>query len=66
MSEENKMPRRPRCPICRDEVDLRDQNEFFPFCSERCQLHDLGNWLDEAYRIPVGQNATERSLPTDD
>jgi len=24
----------------------------FPFCSTRCQLVDLGRWLDEDYRIP--------------
>lgn len=25
---------------------------FFPFCSERCRLLDLGAWLDERYRVP--------------
>ena len=25
---------------------------FFPFCSERCKLIDLGAWLDAGYRIP--------------
>jgi endogenous inhibitor of DNA gyrase (YacG/DUF329 family) len=24
-----------------------------PFCSKRCQLIDLGNWLGERYTIPV-------------
>jgi endogenous inhibitor of DNA gyrase (YacG/DUF329 family) len=24
---------------------------FFPFCSDRCRLMDLGNWADERYRI---------------
>ncbi len=28
---------------------------FFPFCSERCRLVDLGAWLDEDYRIPAGR-----------
>jgi endogenous inhibitor of DNA gyrase (YacG/DUF329 family) len=23
-----------------------------PFCSERCRLIDLGQWSEEAYRIP--------------
>ena len=32
---------------------MRDQNTFFPFCSERCKLVDLGNWLGEAYRVPA-------------
>jgi len=26
-------------------------NPFRPFCSERCRLHDLGNWALERYRI---------------
>ncbi|MBM4122288.1 MAG: DNA gyrase inhibitor YacG [Nitrospira sp.] len=24
-----------------------------PFCSERCQIIDLGAWASERYRIPV-------------
>ncbi len=31
----------------------REENGAFPFCSSRCQLVDLGHWLDESYRIPV-------------
>lgn len=40
-----------RCPSCRG-VSKRDGNKLFPFCSERCQLVDLGRWLDEEYRVP--------------
>lgn len=25
--------------------------KYFPFCSERCKLVDLGAWLDCGYRI---------------
>jgi len=44
------------CPRCRKLLrygkiaDLR----YFPFCSERCKLLDLGAWLDEQHRIPGG------------
>ncbi len=38
-----------RCPICRKEV--QPGSRFAPFCSERCQLVDLGNWATERYRI---------------
>jgi uncharacterized protein len=24
---------------------------FFPFCSERCKLVDLGKWLDSEYKV---------------
>ncbi|MEC7641341.1 MAG: DNA gyrase inhibitor YacG [Nitrospinota bacterium] len=36
------------CPICKKAVEKED-NSFFPFCSERCKLIDLGAWLDGKY-----------------
>ncbi len=39
-----------KCPTCRG-VAKRDGNKLFPFCSERCQLVDLGRWLGEEYRV---------------
>ena len=43
-----------RCPLCRTEVvkDPARRNKWFPFCSERCHLVDLGRWLGEEYRFP--------------
>jgi endogenous inhibitor of DNA gyrase (YacG/DUF329 family) len=41
---------RVKCPTCRTEVDW-ENNRFRPFCSERCQLIDLGAWTEERYRI---------------
>jgi len=38
-----------KCPICGKEVEAGSR--FFPFCSDRCRLIDLGNWADERYRI---------------
>lgn len=63
MNESSDDRRKPKCPICREPVELRSRNEHFPFCSARCRMNDLGNWLDEEYRIPVGRTSTERSLP---
>jgi endogenous inhibitor of DNA gyrase (YacG/DUF329 family) len=40
------------CPICKKEVVL-EGNPFRPFCSDRCKLLDLDNWLSERYRITV-------------
>jgi len=40
-----------RCPVCRRPTRWHD-NPYRPFCSERCRLQDLGNWLGERYRIP--------------
>ena len=38
-----------RCPTCRTLV--ADQDENFPFCSDRCRVIDLGKWASGAYRI---------------
>jgi uncharacterized protein len=43
-------PVKHRCPICKKPTDSATDAEF-PFCSERCQLHDLGNWATEKYTI---------------
>lgn len=40
------------CPICKNRAEPRSENPYAPFCSERCKLIDLGNWLGEGYRIP--------------
>jgi endogenous inhibitor of DNA gyrase (YacG/DUF329 family) len=55
-----------RCPACRKEVVRSPQSKapFFPFCSERCKLLDLGKWLTEEHRIeeplqPGGGGGTE-------
>jgi endogenous inhibitor of DNA gyrase (YacG/DUF329 family) len=43
------------CPICQKPVDDPKPGEknFYPFCSERCKLIDLGRWLGGKYQIPV-------------
>jgi uncharacterized protein len=38
-----------KCPICKKETTL--ENQFYPFCSERCKIVDLGNWASEKYVI---------------
>jgi len=53
------------CPICKRELDEAAQDRkssFFPFCSERCKLIDLGRWLSGKYQIPV--SPTDESEPT--
>ena len=45
------------CPICKKSVPDPQPGEatpgFFPFCSERCKLIDLGRWLGGKYQVPV-------------
>ena len=44
-----------KCPICKKKVSRKDDsatpNPYFPFCSDRCKLIDLGRWLDGKYQI---------------
>ena len=45
-----------KCPVCRKTIKASSQGEaerakFFPFCSQRCKLVDLGAWLDAEYKI---------------
>ncbi len=44
-------PRARRCVICHRPLP-GGEDRWFPLCSERCKLVDLGRWLGEAYRIP--------------
>jgi endogenous inhibitor of DNA gyrase (YacG/DUF329 family) len=61
-----------KCPVCQKAIpsvttgpDGKKQINaaFFPFCSQRCRLIDLGAWLDGDYRVPVepGPNGHEPS-----
>lgn len=47
------------CPGCKKPV-RRDPDaprpDPYPFCSFRCQMVDLGRWIDEEYRIPDGED----------
>lgn len=40
------------CPTCGKQVDWTPEERWRPFCSERCKLIDLGEWLSEEKRIP--------------
>jgi endogenous inhibitor of DNA gyrase (YacG/DUF329 family) len=40
-----------RCPVCQETTHYHTGNPYRPFCSERCRLIDLGQWLEEDYRV---------------
>ena len=46
-----------KCPTCKKSVPDPAAGAavppFFPFCSDRCKLIDLGRWLDGKYQVPV-------------
>ena len=40
------------CPNCGGKPATAEEGRrFFPFCSERCKMADLGHWFSEDYRI---------------
>ena len=49
-----------RCPICRRPLPSGQPTATHPFCSARCKLVDLGNWLGDRYVI-AGPSVDESS-----
>jgi hypothetical protein len=61
---------RNRCPVCHKTVKVSPQEQaeeakFFPFCSQRCKLVDLGGWLDGKYKIISELQSQKPSGPSD-
>ena len=50
-----------KCPMCGREVP--EEARFKPFCTERCRLLDLGNWLDERYVVPAKLDDESAPVP---
>jgi endogenous inhibitor of DNA gyrase (YacG/DUF329 family) len=55
-----------KCPICHKTIKSKPQEKseetkFYPFCSRRCKLVDLGVWLDAGYKISQSQESGELS-----
>jgi endogenous inhibitor of DNA gyrase (YacG/DUF329 family) len=57
------MPLVVKCPNCRKETTW-ENNPYRPFCSDRCQLIDLGAWTEERYKIPG--EAADTTNPAED
>ena len=52
-----------KCPACGKKTEYNRENEYRPFCSERCKLLDFGAWADEEYALPTQDTAlTEEDL----
>jgi len=64
-----------QCPICGKAVPAPERvgeqlrvPPYFPFCSERCKMVDLGRWMLERYKIskPLSEADDELDLDTPD
>ena len=53
----------PNFPTCGTPVEWKD-NEWRPFCSERCKLIDFDKWASEEYRVP-GQKINPAEMPAE-
>ncbi|MBK9069669.1 MAG: DNA gyrase inhibitor YacG [Myxococcales bacterium] len=49
-----------QCPTCQAPSAT---DKVAPFCSDRCQLIDLGKWLGEEYRVTSYEPVPEELLP---
>lgn len=39
------------CPTCKARAGYPSVNRYFPFCSERCKMVDLGRWMNNEFAI---------------
>ena len=61
----NRPPAKVECPTCGRPVEWRPESRWRPFCSERCRLIDLGEWLSEERRIPAQEAPGPRDTEGD-
>ena len=56
-----------RCPMCKTLLPHADVATF-PFCSDRCRLLDLGNWLEGKYTAsrPIDPTDQLEEMPRKD
>ena len=54
------MTKKIKCPSCGEETTL-ENNQFRPFCGERCKTIDLGAWADGSYAVPGNNLGLEES-----
>lgn len=48
------------CPLCKKVIENAPEDfPARPFCSPRCKLNDLHNWLSGTYRISTPLEGTE-------
>ena len=40
-----------KCPRCRKMYSVNKDSNHRPFCSEKCQAIDLGDWFFEKHKI---------------
>lgn len=59
MSEIETIP----CPHCGKQVAWTGTSKWKPFCSDRCRLIDLGDWLAEKNALPADEPLPDQDEP---
>ena len=54
--------RKMKCPGCAKSIVYDTENEFRPFCSERCKTADTASWATETFGVP-GERVDIDQLP---
>ncbi|MDG1165471.1 MAG: DNA gyrase inhibitor YacG [Porticoccaceae bacterium] len=54
-----------QCPNCKTSIEWSDKHPHRPFCSQRCQQIDFGDWAKESFTI-AGETALGSELMDDD
>lgn len=52
-----------KCATCRKSIQY-DDNPYRPFCSQRCQMADLGHWAEGDYRVDGGSADVSEESPS--
>ena len=55
-----------KCPECGKATEYSSENEYRPFCSKRCKLIDLGEWIEGRYKINSEENSQEPQYMEDE
>jgi len=53
-----------KCPTCGAAVEWIADNQHRPFCSQRCQQIDFGDWATESYSV-AGEPAIDPAAVDD-
>ena len=53
-----------KCPVCAKEVEWTEASKWRPFCSERCQVIDLGDWAADRHVIPGSSIESPEDSPS--
>ena len=54
------------CPTCQKIVPWTEASTYRPFCSNKCQLIDFGDWASEKNTIPVKEPFDNLSFRNDE